>query len=117
MPNEKFENTLFNLTLYYVGILFKFRCHRAEVPEESEKDCPTEDHLGVAHVLESDGPPHPAITALLALLSIALLSLTAFLVYTNRKQIRHKVTPMVDTLSRKVYYSSIGNNDDCEIDV
>lgn len=53
----------------------------------------------------------------LILLTCAALFVAIFLLYINWSSIRHKLHPRVETISRKVHYSSIGHNDDQEIDV
>lgn len=95
---------------------FQLRCHRpdGELPPKHPEAIVCKQDVEAVTLVE---PQHPATAIILSLLTLAALGILAFLLYANRTQIRHKLSPMVETVSRKVYYSSIGNNDDQEIEV
>lgn len=60
---------------------------------------------------------HKATTIVLGVLTVILLALLAAVVYMNRVQIKYRLMPILDTVSRKVQYTTIGKQDEPEMDV
>ncbi|XP_021938408.1 trophoblast glycoprotein [Zootermopsis nevadensis] len=60
---------------------------------------------------------HKATAIVLGVLTVILFALLAAVIYMNRVQIKYRLTPILDTVSRKVQYTTIGKQDDPEMDV
>lgn len=60
---------------------------------------------------------HKATTVVLGILTVILFALIATVVYMNRKEIMYRLTPVLDTISRKVQYTTIGKQDEAEMDI
>ncbi|XP_067000580.2 trophoblast glycoprotein isoform X2 [Anabrus simplex] len=71
-------------------------------------------HL-IAAAMESS--QYHSIPILIGFLVTLLFVLLGLLVYMNRVQIKQQLTPLLDTVSRKVQYTSIGKQEDQEMDV
>lgn len=60
---------------------------------------------------------HKASTVVLGILTFILFALIVTVVYMNRMAIRYRLTPVLDTISRKVQYTSIGKHDEPEMNI
>lgn len=60
---------------------------------------------------------HQATEIVLGLLLVLLIVLCIAIIYTNRKAIRYTFNPLLDNVSRKVHYTSIGHYEDQEVEV
>lgn len=60
---------------------------------------------------------HKATAVVLGVLTVILFALLAAVIYMNRVQIKYRLTPILDTVSRKVQYTTIGKQDEPEMDV
>lgn len=60
---------------------------------------------------------HQATEIVLGLLLVILIVLFAGIVYTNRKSNKFRLNPILESVSRKVHYTSISHQEDQEVDV
>lgn len=60
---------------------------------------------------------HKATAVVLGILTAILCGLLVAVIYLNRVQIKYRLTPILDTVSRKVQYTTIGKQDEQEMDV
>ncbi|CAH0385715.1 unnamed protein product [Bemisia tabaci] len=62
-------------------------------------------------------PPssHTLVTFVLTALTVVLLSLVCLLLYVNRDQISYQLRPVIDSVTRKVQYTSIGKQEEHEM--
>lgn len=63
----------------------------------------------------SDGNHTAFLVFLLIVLSITLIGLLMALLYLNRDKVKIWISPMVTTISKKVHYSTIKDEDCCEV--
>jgi hypothetical protein len=64
---------------------------------------------------DGSGMQHKATAVVLGFLTLILFALLGTVVYMNRRQIRYRLTPLLDTISRKVQYTTIGKQDEPEM--
>lgn len=60
---------------------------------------------------------HKATTVVLAILTVILCALIVTVAYMNRMAIRYRLTPVLDIISRKVKYTTIGKDDEPEMHI
>jgi hypothetical protein len=58
-----------------------------------------------------------ATTVVLGILTFILFALIVTVAYMNRMAIKYRLTPVLDTISRKVQYTTIGKDDEPEMNI
>ncbi|XP_023702516.1 trophoblast glycoprotein [Cryptotermes secundus] len=96
------------------------RCHRG-LPESNGGE-PIMDLRQIQcapnrTAIVGSGMQHKATAVVLGVLTVILFALLAAVVYMNRVQIKYRLMPILDTVSRKVQYTTIGKQDEPEMDV
>lgn len=60
---------------------------------------------------------HKATTVVLGILTVILFALIVTVAYMNRMAIKYRLMPVLDTISRKVQYTTIGKDDEPEMNI
>jgi hypothetical protein len=60
---------------------------------------------------------HKATTVVLGILTFILIALIITVAYMNRMAIKYRLMPVLDTISRKVQYTTIGKDDEPEMNI
>lgn len=94
----------------------QIRCyHESEGAKNSE--CLSEYVKTLSPAKAAAAARYQATEILLGLLLVVLIVLLLGLLYTSRKNLRHKMSPILESVSKKVHYTSIGHQEDQEVDV
>lgn len=86
--------------------------YRGTAEEGTKMDCiPKVTHFVVT------SPHNKASEIVLGFLLVILIGLFLGIIYANRRAIKYKLNPLIDNVSRKVYYTTIGHDEDQEVEV
>lgn len=103
----------FFLFLTHDVLFFIISAHKFPVPFYETKDCGLKSKsTSWSHQKKSTGT-----TMLLYFLSLILISLILALIYVQRSQLKHKLDPVIETVHKRVRYTSIATADGQEISV
>lgn len=95
----------------------QIKCYHEPVPKSAlRSECFSEISKSF-QTPRTEAAQYQATEILLGLLLVVLIMLLLGLLYTNRKTLRYKMNPILDSVSKKVHYTSIGHYEEQEVDV